>query len=229
MAFGLGILRGMSITIRHFIDTYAGDLKHLTNRYDAKALADRQSVSGTGIFTVQYPEEKLKPPENFRFLPFLVYEPLMDEKSGQPVIDQKTGKPVVGYERCTACGICAKVCPPQCIWIVRGQTPEGKPAPRASEFYIDIDVCMNCGFCAEFCPFDAIKMDHDYELANYERHVSHIYDVQTLLQPVQYYAGIRPRDYEYEEAHLTKERQASAAKKARVGVGAAAETKTKTE
>ncbi len=226
MTFGFGILRGLGITLRHFVETYTQDWKHLTNRYDPKALAERQSPSGKGIFTVQYPEEKLKPPENFRFLPFLIYEPVIDEKTGTPMLDAATGKQAIGYERCTACGICAKVCPPQCIWIVRGQTPDGKPAPKASEFYIDIDVCMNCGLCAEFCPFDAIKMDHDYELANYERHVSHIYDYPTLLKPESYYKSIRPTHYAYEEANLTKERQAAQAKKARVGVGAApAETK----
>ncbi len=225
MAFGLGILRGMSITFRHLLETYAGDFKHLTKRYDERALQQRQSPSGKGIFTVQYPEEKLPVPENFRFLPFLIFEPVLDEKTGKPVLDSKTGKAAIGYERCTACGICAKVCPPQCIWIVRGQTPEGKPAPRAEEFFIDIDVCMNCGFCAEFCPFDAIKMDHAYELANDERHVSHIYDIQTLLKPVGYYADIRPTHYAYEETNLTKERQASQAKKARVGVGAVVEPK----
>ncbi len=213
MSLGLGLVRGMTITLRHFFDTYIGDLKHAGRAYDEKALAERQSVRAKGIFTVQYPEEKLKPPENFRFLPFLIYEPVIDEKTGQPAIDPKTGKEAIGYERCTACGICAKVCPPQCIWIVRAESPEGKPLAQASEFYIDVDVCMNCGYCAEFCPFDAIKMDHDYELANYERHVSHIYDMPTLLQSTTYYARIRPHDYEYEEAHLTKERQASKAKK----------------
>ena len=72
--------------------------------------------------------------------------------------------------RCTSCGICAKVCPPQCIWIERTTNPETKrPVPEPKEFYIDVDICMNCGFCSEYCPFDAIKMDHDYELSVYKR------------------------------------------------------------
>ena len=36
-----------------------------------------------------------------------------------------------------------------------------------------MDVCMNCGLCSEYCPFDAIKMDHNFELSNYERHQTH--------------------------------------------------------
>ena len=39
---------------------------------------------------------------------------------------------------------------------------------------------MNCGFCAEYCPFDAIIMDHDFELASYDRSV---YNMEKLLKP----------------------------------------------
>ena len=208
MAFGLGLLNGLRYTATRVFKTYVGDFKHIGRRYDARLFKERQSVKGSGIFTVQYPEEKLPVPENFRYIPFLVYEPALDA-SGKPIIDPKTGKEAIGKQRCTACGICTKVCPPQCIWIVRGTTPEGKPRPQPAEFYIDIDVCMNCGYCAEYCPFDAIKMDHDYELANYERHVSHIHDINVLSKPASYHAKIHPTEWAREEA----ERKAKGAKK----------------
>ncbi len=211
MSYGLGILRGMGVTMTRVIKTYIGDFKHLGRPLDPKEFARRQSVRGDGIITVQYPEEKLPVPENFRFVPFLVYEPTLDE-NGKSKIDAKTGKEEIGYERCTACGICAKVCPPQCIWIVRATTPEGKPKPKAAEFYIDIDVCMNCGYCAEYCPFDAIKMDHDYQLANYERHVSHIFDVAALMKSTTYYSSIHPTDWATEE-DARKAKEAAKAKK----------------
>ncbi len=212
MGVGQGLLRGLTITMRRFVDTYVGDFKHLGRAYDEKAFKERQSTRARGIFTVQYPEEKLPVPEQFRFVPFLVYDPVIDAATGKPKVDAKTGKEEIAVERCTACGICAKVCPPQCIWIVRATTPEGKPRPKAAEFYIDIDVCMNCGLCAEFCPFDAIKMDHDYELANYERAVSHIYDMPTLLKSSTYHAQIHPKDAEREEAEK-KAKEAAKAKK----------------
>ena len=213
MAFKIpGVLVGMGITLNRVIKTFQGDFKHFGRRYDQKALDHRQSVYGSGIFTVQYPEEKLKPPENFRFIPFLVYDPKLDA-NGKPEIDPATGKEVIATERCTSCGICAKVCPPQCIWIVRATTPEGKPRPKCTEFYIDIDVFMNCGMCAEFCPFDAIKMDHDYELANYERHVSHIYDINTLMKSSTYHAQIHPLDVAREKADK-EAKEAAKAKKA---------------
>ena len=139
----------------------------------------RQGLKLQGAFTVQYPDEKIAVPERFRFVPFLITE------------DQDTTR--MGEDWCTSCGICAKVCPPQCIWIVRGSDPvTGRPVPQPEAFFIDIDICMNCGFCAEFCPFDAIKMDHDYELASYDRTNNHIHDKQHLSKPNSYWKAIAP-------------------------------------
>ena len=118
--------------------------------------------------------------------------------------------------RCTACGICAKVCPPQCIWIERGEDPEtGRPQKVPANFWIDVDLCMNCGFCAEFCPFDAIKMDHDYELASYDRFEENIHDLNRLLKPASYYAEIRPLNYAREEE--AKQKKARAKSRRRKG------------
>jgi NADH-quinone oxidoreductase subunit I len=182
--FGLGVLKGLGLAFRHFLETYLDDIRHWGKRYKTpEGIAYRASKDVSGIFTVQYPEEKIPVPEEFRFVPFLIYE----EKDG-----------VIEY-RCTSCGICAKVCPPQCIWIVRSSDPNtGRPIPDPAEYYIDIDMCMNCGFCAEYCPFDAIKMDHNYELATYSRS-KNVYDKTKLGKPVSYYASIRPINYQREE------------------------------
>jgi NADH-quinone oxidoreductase subunit I len=178
---GFGVVKGLAVTLKHFVETYLDDLKYFPHRYSEEAMEARQSVDGRGLFTVQYPEQEIKHAEAFRFIPFLVY-------------DEDKGSVHEGI-RCTSCGICAKVCPPQCIWIVRTKDERGKPVPQPAEFYIDIDVCMNCGYCMEFCPFDAIIMDHDWKLANYERQESHIFDLDTLLKPASYYEEIRPTQY----------------------------------
>jgi 2-oxoacid:acceptor oxidoreductase delta subunit (pyruvate/2-ketoisovalerate family) len=65
------------------------------------------------------------------------------------ITDTKTGawrlnRPVVS-EKCTACGICAKFCPPQII----------KIEDRA---IIDYEYCKGCGICDSVCPFKAIAM-----------------------------------------------------------------------
>ena len=98
-----------------------------------------------------------------------------------------------GNVRCTSCNICAKVCPPQCIWMSQAKSPKGTVVPLPEDFYIDMDVCMNCGLCSEYCPFDAIKMDHNFELSNYERHQTHIFNLQDLLVSSEFYARTPPR------------------------------------
>ncbi len=184
---GSGILRGLLVPLKHFFDTYIDDLKWLGKKYNnPEGIARRSSADTKGIFTVQYPEEKIPVPEEFRFVPFLVYD---ENPDGTKKI------------RCTACGICTKVCPPQCIWIERSNNPDtGKPISTPTQYFIDIDMCMNCGFCAEYCPFDAIRMDHDYELANTNRFTNDILDKDKLLKPASYYASIRPQNFAREEA-----------------------------
>ncbi len=197
---GLGIIRGLGVTFKHFIETYIDDLKWLGKRYyNPEGIALRRSADTKGIFTIQYPEEKMPVPEEFRYIPFLVYEEGPNGEKNQ---------------LCTSCGICAKVCPPQCIWIKRTNDPvTGRPVPTPAAFYIDIDICMNCGSCAEYCPFDAIKMDHNYEIATYDRTKEHIYDIEKLSRPVAYYASIRPVNYAAEEK-ARAEKAAKSAKKA---------------
>ena len=201
--YGIGLLKGLGVTLRHFVETFLEDLRWLGKKryYSPEGVASRMSSQTRGIFTVQYPDEKLPVPEEFRFIPFLVYE-----------VDEEGNK----HDRCTSCGICAKVCPPQCIWIVRTNDPKtGRPVPEPEQFYIDVDICMNCGLCAEYCPFDAIKMDHDYELAVYDRYAHNIYDKQRLDKPVSYYADIRPTNYAREEAARAEAEAAKAARKSR--------------
>jgi NADH-quinone oxidoreductase subunit I len=194
---GKGLLKGLMVSLNRFIDTYRDDLRWIGKRYNTKeGIAHRGSKDTRGIFTVQYPEEKIPVPEEFRFIPFLVYN---EGPNGEKNL------------RCTSCGICSKVCPPQCIWIVRSTDPAtGRPIPDPADFFIDVDICMNCGLCAEFCPFDAIKMDHDYELASFGRG---IFNKARLSKPVVYYENIRPEN-------ASRENAARAAKQAaRMGPG----------
>lgn len=178
--YGLGLLKGLGITIKHFFDSYTEEIRWLGSRYTTQTFALRQGKESKGVFTVEYPDEKIAVPERFRFVPFLVVNNYDDPYAP-------------GDDWCTSCGICAKVCPPQCIWIVRGTDPEtGRPKPQPEAFYIDIDICMNCGYCAEYCPFDAIKMDHDYELAAYDRTTHHIYDKKKLSKEFRYWQTIAP-------------------------------------
>ena len=206
--YGIGILKGLSVTWKRFWDTYIDDISWAASgrkRYRTEeGVKHRSSKNTKGIFTVQYPEEQLIVPEEFRFLPILVYNELPDGK-----------KDIL----CTSCGICAKVCPPQCIWIVRSNDPvTGKPVAVPADFYIDADICMNCGFCAEYCPFDAIKMDHNFDIATTSRSV---YNLEKLLKPTSYYKEIRPENYAAEEEVRKAKEAAKAAKVAAAATPAA--------
>ncbi len=193
---GQGILKGLGVTLRHFIATYTEDLKYWGR--DAETgprYLRRQSPKAKGMVTIEYPAEKAELPENFRNIPFLVHDTTIDEI------------------KCTSCGICSKVCPPQCIWIVRTEDPVTKrPVPQPKQFFIDSTICMNCGYCAEFCPFDAIKMNKDYEIAYFPGQVPEdrlVYDKAMLEHPDTYQAALHPTDWAREMA----EKGAAAAKK----------------
>jgi len=201
--FGLGLIKGLSITMRHFIESYTYDRKPWEPRYSQEWLDKHQAIDGKGLFTIQYPEQKRKIAENFRFLPMLVYEETADDP------------------RCTACGICARVCPPQCIWIQRATDEKGRPRAKPAGFWIDTTICMSCGYCAEFCPFDAIKMNQEHEIPTTDRDRDMFYDLEKLLVPVEHYAQLHPTDYaREEEARRAKEeakRQAAEARKVAAG------------
>jgi NADH-quinone oxidoreductase subunit I len=187
---GRGVLRGMGVTIRRFVATFVNDLRYFPRRASQAALEYRQRADTRGLLTVEYPEQKLKMFEGFRMFPFLVYE----ESPEEP--------------RCTACGICARICPPQCIWIERDATPEGKSLKRPRNFTIDGAICMSCGLCAEFCPFDAIRMDNDYELSAYDRCETLVFRKDRLLRPVEYYAQVHPTEHAAKEEEKRRKEEA---------------------
>jgi NADH-quinone oxidoreductase subunit I len=188
MYIGLYVLKSFAITIYRFIETYLDDVKWFFKggfgkRYSPEALPIRQGVNGRGIFVVQYPVEHLPLPERYRGSPFLVYK------------DDEPDKLC-----CTACGMCARVCPPQCIWIKRGTDPAtGKPLRQPAEFHIDRGICMHCGFCAEFCSFGAIKMGHDLEDVAFAGGDGFLWGIDQLRQPASYDAQIHPTDYASEQ------------------------------
>lgn len=152
---GKGMIDGLLVTAKNFFGSYFDG-----NRKDR-------------LFTYQYPEERMKLPENSRTFPFLVYDGAPDQL------------------RCTACKICESECPPQCIYIVKDSDANGKPLQRPKVFDIDISVCMQCGICAEVCPFNAIKMDCDFERSKHGRFDDLIAHLPTLLKSNEYYHQIK--------------------------------------
>lgn len=112
--------------------------------------------------TLQYPEEKWDPPSIFR---------------GRPVLVEDNGK-----ERCVACGLCARACPPLAISMQANEDSDD-PKERYPDFFeINMLRCIYCGYCEEVCPEEAIVMSKDYDIV-FESREEAIYDKQRLLVP----------------------------------------------
>jgi NADH-quinone oxidoreductase subunit I len=158
---GQGMLAGLDVVIKHFVSAFAKKLE--------------TPAETSGVFTVQYPEERLELPEAFRNFPILLY----DDATGQ--------------ELCTSCFQCERICPPQVIHMTQAtDSATGKAVPAVDEFIIEYDACMSCGLCAEVCPFDAIKMDHEFELSTSD-HSSMTVNKAGLNRPISYYQALAPR------------------------------------
>jgi len=100
--------------------------------------------------TVQYPRETLKMPERFRGHIRLVLDP------------------ETGASRCTACKLCERACPSECI-SVDGVKLEGAKTKSVTEYHLNFTTCSLCGLCVEACPFDAIEFSKTYNAIGVSR------------------------------------------------------------
>lgn len=113
--------------------------------------------------TLEYPEVKFDPPASYR---------------GRPVLVQENN----GVERCVACGLCSRVCPPLAIEVQAAETDlEKERYPQ--KFEINMLRCIFCGFCEEVCPEEAIVMSKDYELV-FSKRDDAVFGKDKLLVPV---------------------------------------------
>jgi NADH-quinone oxidoreductase subunit I len=139
--YGSGILKALAMTLHHFAMTSVAAVRARFRRRSARDSVGSHSLAERPESTACY--------------------------HGLPrfVIDAQTEQ-----LRCTACGICAQICPVQCIWIQRAKDPRtGRPQRYPITYYLDTTLCMRCGYCVEFCPFEALTMDQEPEPVSYRR------------------------------------------------------------
>ncbi len=120
-------------------------------------------INPNKVITMQYPDEKWTPYPRFRGL----HELQRDEN---------------GKEKCDACGLCAKVCPSECIKVKVAKNEQGERYAKIYE--IDMLRCIFCGYCEEACPKEALFLKQDYELGSAEAKELHIYGKERLLIPL---------------------------------------------
>jgi NADH-quinone oxidoreductase subunit I len=114
--------------------------------------------------TIQYPKERRSIAPGFR---------------GQHAL----AKNPEGKAKCVGCGLCATICPSQCIQISR---KEGK----VSQYEIEVLRCIYCGFCVEACPYGAIALTENYEYSDYSREALYM-TREKLLSNWDKYMGVK--------------------------------------
>ncbi len=71
----------------------------------------------------------------------------------------------VDIDICTACLLCERACPIDCIKITAGK--DEKLGRVLTQFDIDMAKCMYCGLCTEPCPTGSIHFIPVFERATY--------------------------------------------------------------
>jgi NADH-quinone oxidoreductase subunit I len=127
-----------------FLEVYSGFMSLLTGMRITLGQAFKPTI------TVQYPRQTLKMPARFR-------------GHIQLVLDPETGK-----SRCTACKLCERACPSDCI-AVDGAKLEGQKTKSVTDYQLNFTTCSLCGSCVEACPFDAIEFSKEYNVVAFSR------------------------------------------------------------
>lgn len=85
----------------------------------------------------------------------------------------ENGVAVVEYEKCIGCGICASKCPKSIIKLVPYEKEHwvgclSKDKGPVVRHYCNVG-CINCGICVKNCPSDAITINNNVAVIDYEK------------------------------------------------------------
>lgn len=151
------------MTVKQFV-------KKITFYEILKGMALTLSRLFSHAVTIQYPKERRQIAPGFR---------------GQHALVKH---PQTGQAKCVGCGLCATICPSQCIQIYR---EKGK----VTRYEIDILRCIFCGFCVEACPYGAISLTENYEYSAYKKEDLYMTKEKLLANWDKYMPGKKGEEY----------------------------------
>ena len=128
-------MREWKVTVREIVKRFT-----FIEIFQGMALTLRKMFSHA--VTIQYPKERRHIAPGFR---------------GQHALAKSQGQ-----AKCVGCGLCATICPSQCISITRSKG-------QVEKYEVDILRCIYCGFCVEACPYGAIVLTENYEYSAYKK------------------------------------------------------------
>jgi len=194
-----------------------------------KTVFEGMSISLASMFiapvTVPYPDVDVSSPESLR-------KGYSGPLSGVPA--NYRGILHVEMDICTACGLCQKACPIDCIIIdavkcdkIKVTGTSGKEAVKtrtSARFDIDIGKCMFCGLCVMPCPTGAIRHTPEFEFNQ-----DNLDDLVKRFVPAEEKVTVLARAEELAAEDKRKKAEKAAAKKAKAAAEAEAKGETADE
>lgn len=119
--------------------------------------------------TIQYPKERRPIAPGFR---------------GQHALAKNPD----GKAKCVSCGLCATICPSQCIYVRRKEDGQ-------ENYEVDVLRCIFCGFCVEACPYGAIVLTENYEYSGYTKEEIYLTRSKLLANWDKHMAGKKGEEY----------------------------------
>ena len=91
--------------------------------------------------------------------------------AGEPPKAQPNYRGRLSYDasKCINCGLCERVCAPNCMTRTQRPAPGGEPGDLEITFTFDLTSCTFCGLCADFCAKKAITLTDDYMMVGSDR------------------------------------------------------------
>lgn len=115
--------------------------------------------------TTQYPKVKREKP---------------DRAHGRHILNRYED----GMEKCIGCGLCAGVCPANCIYVRGKDNPPDSPVSPGERYGYIYEInylrCIHCDLCIEACPTEAITETKLFEFSFTNRDDA-IYEREELL------------------------------------------------